>query len=223
MDGIAEPASARCLTLNKARIPSLQLRQQTHPPTCTQPTRGARTNPGRATATRHLNTHLQHLPPIPHPGDPPPWVPTGVIYNDTGRAYHYPQPLRNMAHIRGSHADNTLMTRFQQELQTTLYYLALDPSLLPVDLQNRRARLLHKQLPLLDRVARWCSRRDVDIPTEYTICPCHMQRLHEMPTGPGRCPTGHMESRGHDHATRPMGPGGPPGQQGTTPDAATGD
>ena len=66
-------------------------------------------------------------------------MPDDVIYNDTGRAYHYPQPLRTMAYIRGSHADNTLMTRLQQELQTTLYYSALDPSLLPVHLQKWRA------------------------------------------------------------------------------------
>ena len=59
----------------------------------------------------HTQTHLQHPPPILHPGGPPPWVPDDVIYNDTGRAYHYPQPLRTMADIRGSHADTTLMTR----------------------------------------------------------------------------------------------------------------
>ena len=66
------------------------------------------------------------------------------------------------------------MTRLQQELQTTLYYSALDPSLLPVHLQKRWARLLLKQLPLLDRVARWYSRKGVDIPPEYTICPCDL-------------------------------------------------
>ena len=80
-----------------------------------------------------------------------------------------------MANIRGSHADNTLMTRLQQELQTTLYYSALDPSLPPVQLKRRRAQLQLEQLPLLDRVARWYSRKGVDIPPEYTICPCHMQ------------------------------------------------
>ena len=68
-----------------------------------------------------MHTHLQQLPPIPHPGEPPPWVPNEVIYNNTGRAYHYPSPLRTMAHIQGSHANNTLMTRLQQELQRTLY------------------------------------------------------------------------------------------------------
>ena len=101
-------------------------------------------------------------------------MPNDVIYNDTGRAYHYPQPLRTMGHIRGSHADNTLMTRLQQELQTALYYSALDPSLLPVHLQKRRAQLLLEQMPLLDRVARWYGRTGVDIPPQYTICPCHM-------------------------------------------------
>ena len=84
----------------------------------------------------YMHTHLHHLPPIPHPGEPPPWAPDDVIYNDTGRAYHYPQPLRKMAHFRGSHTDNTLMTRLQQELQTTLYYSALDLSLLPVTCKN---------------------------------------------------------------------------------------
>ena len=121
-----------------------------------------------------MHTHLQHLPPIPHPGEPPPWVPDDVIYKDTGRAYHYPQPLRTMAHTRGSHADNTLMARLQHELQTTLYYSALNPSLLPVHLQKRQAQLLLEQLPLLDRVARWYGKKGVDIPPEYTVCPCHM-------------------------------------------------
>ena len=56
----------------------------------------------------------------------------------------------------------------------TLYYPALDPLPLPVHQQKRRAQLLLEQLPLLDRVARWYSRKGVDIQPEYTICPCHM-------------------------------------------------
>ena len=36
----------------------------------------------------HMHTHLQHLPPVPRPGEPPAWVPDDGIYNDTGRAYH---------------------------------------------------------------------------------------------------------------------------------------
>ena len=83
-----------------------------------------------------MHTHLQHLPPIPHPGEPPAWVPDNRIYNDTGRAYHYPQPIRTMAHIRGSQANNTLMNHLQHKLQTTLYFSALGPSLLPVQLQT---------------------------------------------------------------------------------------
>ena len=70
----------------------------------------------------HLHTHRQHLPPILRPGEPPAWVPDDGIYNDTGQAYHYPQPIRTMAHIRGSHANNTLMNRLQHELQTALYF-----------------------------------------------------------------------------------------------------
>ena len=111
-----------------------------------------------------MHTHLQHLPPAPHPGDPPPWVRDNMIYDDTGWAYHYPQSLRTMAHIQDSHADHTLIARLQQELQTTLYYSALDPSLLPVQLQKRRAQLLLEQLPLLDRVALWYSGKGIDIP-----------------------------------------------------------
>ena len=124
----------------------------------------------------HMHTHLQHLQPISHPGEPPAWVQEDRIYDDTGPAYHYPQPIRTMAHIRGSHADNTLMNRLQHELQTALYFSALDPSLLPVHLQTRRAQLLLEEMPLLDRVARWYDRRDVDIPPEYTICPCRLQQ-----------------------------------------------
>ena len=107
----------------------------------------------------HMHTRVQHLPLIPHPGKPPPSVLDDMIYNGTGRACHYPQLLRTMAHMRGSHAHNTLMSRPQQELQTTLCCSALDLSLLPVHLQRRRAQLLLKQLPLLDRVARWYSRK----------------------------------------------------------------
>ena len=112
----------------------------------------------------HMHTHLQHLLPIPHPGKPPPWVPHVMIYNDTGWAYHYPQPLKTMAHIRRGHADTTLMNCLQHELQTVLYFSALDRSLLPVHLQKRRSQLLLEQLPLLNRVARWYDRRDIDTP-----------------------------------------------------------
>ena len=55
-----------------------------------------------------------------------------------------------------------------------LYYSALDPSVVPVHLQKRQAQLLRKQLPQLNRVERCYSRKGVDIPPEYTICPCHM-------------------------------------------------
>ena len=44
----------------------------------------------------HMHTHLQHLPPIPHPGESPAWVPDNWIYKDTGQAYHYPLPIRTM-------------------------------------------------------------------------------------------------------------------------------
>ena len=83
----------------------------------------------------------------------------------------------NMAHIQSGHPDTTLMTRLKQEWQTTVYYSAPDPSLLPVHLQKRQAQLLLKQLPLLAIVARLYSRKGVDIPPEYTICPCHMHTL----------------------------------------------
>ena len=78
-----------------------------------------------------MHTHLQHLPPIPHPGQPPVWVEDDRIYDDTGQEYHYPQPIRAVAHNRGSHAENTLMKRLQHDLQTALYFSALGPSLLP--------------------------------------------------------------------------------------------
>ena len=114
-----------------------------------------------------MHTHLQHLPPIPQPREPPPWVPDDRFYNDMGQAYHYPQRIRTVAHIRGSHADNTLMNHLQHKLQNALYFSALDPSLLPVHLQTQRAQLLLEQLPLLDRVARWYGRGGIDIRPEY--------------------------------------------------------
>ena len=61
-------------------------------------------------------------------------------------------------------------------MRTALYFSALDPSLIPVHLQTRRAQLLLEQLPLLDRVARWYARRGIDIPPEHTICRCHLQQ-----------------------------------------------
>ena len=68
------------------------------------------------------------------------------------------------------------MNRLQHELQTALYFSALDPSRLPVHLQTRRVQLLLEQTPLMDRVARWYDRRGIDVPPEYTICPCHLQQ-----------------------------------------------
>ena len=124
----------------------------------------------------HMHTHVQHLPPIPHPGEPPAWLPDDQIYNDTGQAYHYPQTICTMEHIRGRQADNTLMNHLQHKLQTALYFSSLDSSLLPVHLQTRRAQLLLEQLPLLDRAARWYGRRGIDIPPEYTVCLCHHQQ-----------------------------------------------
>ena len=82
-----------------------------------------------------------------------------------------------MAHIRGSQADNTLMNHLHHQLQTALYFSLLDPSILLVHLQTRRAELLPEQLPLLDRVARWYGRQGIYIPPEYTICRCHPQQL----------------------------------------------
>ena len=68
------------------------------------------------------------------------------------------------------------MNHLQHKLQTALYFSAIDPSPMPVHLQTRRAQLLLKQLPLVDRVARWYGRRGIDIPPDYTICPCHLQQ-----------------------------------------------
>ena len=61
-------------------------------------------------------------------------------------------------------------------MRTALYFTALDPSLIPVHLQTQRAQLLLEQLPLLDRLAHWYARGGIDIPPEYTICPCHLQQ-----------------------------------------------
>ena len=61
-------------------------------------------------------------------------------------------------HCTAQSADNTLMNRLQNELQTALNFSALDPSLLPAHLQTRRAQLLLEQVPLLDRGARWYDR-----------------------------------------------------------------
>ena len=103
-------------------------------------------------------------------------MPEDRIYNDTGGAYHYPQPICTMAHIRGSQADSALLSRLRHEMRTALSFSALDPSFIPVHLQTQRAQLLLEQLPLLDRLARLYARRGIDIPPEYTICPCHLQQ-----------------------------------------------
>ena len=68
------------------------------------------------------------------------------------------------------------MNHLQHKLQTALYFSALAPSMLPVHLQTRRAQLLLEQRPLLDMVVRWYGPQGIDIPPEYTICPCHLQQ-----------------------------------------------
>ena len=76
----------------------------------------------------HLHTPLRHLPPILHPRKPPALVPNDQIYNDTRQAYNYPQHIRTMAHIRGDHADNTLMSKkkcFSFALRHTLVVLEM--------------------------------------------------------------------------------------------------
>ena len=47
----------------------------------------------------HMHTHLQHLQPVPHAGEPPALVPDDRMYNSTRQAYLYPQPIRTMEHI----------------------------------------------------------------------------------------------------------------------------
>ena len=123
-----------------------------------------------------MNKHLQHLPPVPGPGEPAAWVPDDRIYNNTGRAYTCPQPMRTMADIRGSQADNAFLNHLRHKMRTALYFSALGPSLIPVHLQAKRSQLLLEQLPLLDRVARWYAQRGIDLPPEYTICSCHLQQ-----------------------------------------------
>ena len=84
-----------------------------------------------------------------------------------------------MAELRGGVADNTLMARHQHELQTTLYFSALDPSLLPVHLRKQRAQLLLEQLPLLDMVTRWYGRKDIGmLPSKPYAPPTLNQRKH---------------------------------------------
>ena len=116
----------------------------------------------------HMQPHLHHLTLIPQPGKTPSWVPDDVIYNDTGRAYHYAQPLRTIGHIRGSHANNTLLTGLQQELEFALYFWALNWSLLPVRLQKGHRQLILQQLPFHDSVPRWYSRKGTDTPPPGT-------------------------------------------------------
>ena len=180
----------------------------------------------------HKHTHLQHLPPIPRPGEPPPLVTDDRIYNDTGGAYHYPQPIRTMAHIRGSQADSALLSRLQHAMRTALYFSALDPSLIPVHLQTRRAQLLLEQLPLLDRVARWYAHLRVCERYRHTPGIHHMPlpsptarnmgALQTLPISPRGQPPGHVGTGEHHNATRRMGPGHATGKRGSTPDAATG-
>ena len=68
------------------------------------------------------------------------------------------------------------MSGVQHELQTELYFSALDPSRLPLHLQKRRAQLLLEQLPFLGRLARWYKREGIAIPPDYTIFRYHLQR-----------------------------------------------
>ena len=105
-------------------------------------------------------------------------MPEDVIYNGTGRTYHYQQPRRTMSHVRGSQADNALMNPLQRELQMALYFSALNPSLLPVHLQRRRTQLLLEQLLFLDRLAPWYNRKGIKIQPNPTICPVALEGVH---------------------------------------------
>ena len=165
----------------------------------------------------HMHTHLQHLPPIPHPGAPPALVPDDGIYNNTGRAYHYRQLIRTMAHIRGSQADNTLMNHLQHKLRTALYLSSLP-------FPNTGAPT-NATCPTLDRTT--APRRQggtLVCPTRYrhTLGIHHMPlpsstardvgTLQTMPIGPRGQPPGHVDTGGHHSTTRRMGPSHPTGK-----------
>ena len=47
------------------------------------------------------HTHLQHIPPKPEPHQTLDWVPEDASYTSHGRAYHYPNPIKNLAHVLG--------------------------------------------------------------------------------------------------------------------------
>ena len=75
-----------------------------------------------------MHTHLQHLTPVLRSGEPPAWVPDDRIYINTGRAYHYPQPIRTWLGL--GLADNALLNHVKHKMRTALYFSALDPSLI---------------------------------------------------------------------------------------------
>ena len=118
------------------------------------------------------HTHLQHIPPVPEPGQTPDWVPEDAPYSSHDRAYHYSNPIQHLVRVLGDTDSQAHIQVLQEKLQIPLYDSALRPANVPAHLQKRRIQLLREQLPFLSKVARWLARKHIHVPEEYTRCPC---------------------------------------------------
>ena len=118
------------------------------------------------------HTHLQHIPPKPEPHRTPDWVPEDAPYSSHDRAYHYPNPIQQLARVLGDTNSRAHIHELQVGLKVPLYHWAVNPACLPAHLQNGRIQLLREQLPLITRVARWLARKEIHVSKQHNRCPC---------------------------------------------------
>ena len=159
-----------------------------------------------------MHTHLQHLPPIRRPGEPPAWVPDDRIYNDTGRAYHYPQPIRTSARSGQSSGQRP----FEPSPTRNAHRIVLLGS---GPIANAGAPA-DRTCPALARAATPSRQGGTLVcPARYRHTPGihhmplpsptarNMGTLQTLPISPRGQPPGHVGTGEHHHTTRRMEPG----------------
>ena len=118
------------------------------------------------------HTHLQHIPPKPEPHRTPDWVPEDAPYTSHDRAYHYSNPIQQLARVLGNTDSRAHIQELQEKMTAPPYHSVLRPACIPAHLQKPRIQLLREQLPLLTRVARWLACKHIHVPEEHTRSPC---------------------------------------------------
>ena len=67
----------------------------------------------------------------------------------------------------------------QEKLAVPLYHSALRPACIPAHLKKRHIKHPREQIPLLTRVARWLTCKQIHVLEEDTRCPCDRSTLED--------------------------------------------